>query len=196
MSSPEFFAPERFETEELVLRAYQPEDASAVCDAINSSFEHLRPWMLWAKPDQTVEEAKALCRLLRAKYLLDEDYTVGIWSGDQWVGSTGFHLRHGGRQSLNAEIGMWIRQSAAGNGLGTRALTAMLEWGFTEWGWERLVWRCDTRNIASRRVAQKCGMVHEGVLRKESRDPDGVRRDNDLFSMLREEWLARQLPPS
>ena len=117
---------------------------------------------------------------------------LGVWRDDELLGGTGFHLRHGGRELGTIEVGMWICASAAGAGLGRKVLAALLHWGFTTWGWERIVWMCDTRNAASIRVAEKNGLTREGVFRADRLDGDGTRRDTAVFAILRPEWLARR----
>lgn len=185
-----FVAPEHYQADGFVIRAYKPGDGAPLQRALVESYEHLRVWMIWANPDQTVEECETRCRKFAAEYLLNTNFVLGIWKGDELAGSTGFHLRVGPIESRNAEIGMWIRASQAGKGLGTKALRALLDWGFMEWGWERLVWKCDTRNVASTRVAEKCGMQLEGTLRKDALDPTGCRRDTHLYGILKEDWAA------
>jgi RimJ/RimL family protein N-acetyltransferase len=183
-----FIAPETYSAEGIIIRTYRPGDGAALQVAEVSSYEHLRPWMPWASAERTPEQAEANCRRFYARYLLNEDFILGIWVGGELAGSTGFHMRHGPRELGVAEIGMWIRVSYAGAGLGTRSLRAMLAWGFGEWGWERLVWRCDTRNSASARVAEKNGMRLEGTLRADTLDVQGNRRDTHIYAILREEW--------
>jgi RimJ/RimL family protein N-acetyltransferase len=188
MSSPIFFAPAEHVAGELTLRAYRPGDGPALQRSVVASYEHLRPWMPWARAEQSVEESEALCRTFAGKYLLNEEFTLGIWIGAELVGGTGYHLRQGGFELGNAEIGMWVAAAHAGRGLGTRALSALLEWGFTDWPWQRLVWQCDTRNLASARVAEKGGLRREGTFRSDALAVDGGRRDTYLYAMLREEW--------
>jgi len=192
MATPPFFAPTTYTTDEFTIRTYLPGDGAALQSATVSSYEHLRPWMPWATTEQTLDESEALCRRFYAKYLTNEDYVLGVWLGDKLAGGTGFHLRHGGREQRTVEIGMSIRGSAAGSGLGTRVLAAMLRWGFDAWGWERIVWLCDTRNTASVRVAEKNGLTREGVLRSDQLDVHGARRDTYLYAILRPDWLALQ----
>ena len=139
-----------------------------------------------------MEAAEVRCRRFAARYLLNEDFTLGIWVGDQLAGGTGFHLRGGPIAWRSAEIGMWIRGSYAGQGLGTRALGAMLKWGFEEWGWQRLSWHCDTRNHASASVARKNGLTLEATLRSDALDVEGQRRDTYVFAILRDEWNERR----
>lgn len=185
------FAPERFETSEFVLRSYDVGDGPLVSDAVNSSYDHLRPWMPWAKPDQSVEVSEKLVRQFRARYLLSEDFVIGIFSvdGRQLLGGTGFHLREGPISSGCAEIGMYVRQSEASRGLGTRVLRALIQWGFTEWPWLRLAWRCDQRNVSSARVAEKAGLRLEGVLRGQRAEVGEGRRDTACYAVLKSEWL-------
>jgi len=186
-----FFAPAELRTDGMTIRMYRAGDGAALQAAVVSSYEHLRPWMPWASREQTVEQSEANCRRFAAHYLLNQDFVLGIWFGDELAGGTGYHLRGGPVETGNAEIGMWISGSRAGQGLGTQVLGALLEWGFGEWGWERLEWRCDTRNIASARVAEKNGLTREGTLRSNTFDVAGQRRDTHIYAMLRDEWLRR-----
>jgi RimJ/RimL family protein N-acetyltransferase len=188
------FAPERYEGNGFVLRGYDVGDGALLADAVNESYDHLRPWMPWARPHQSVEESERRARQNRARYLLAEDFTIGIFTTDErrLLGGAGFHLREGPLATQCAEIGMFIRQSEAGRGLGSRALRALLEWGFSEWPWLRLAWRCDRRNVASARVAEKCGLRLEGILRGQHADVGEGRRDTACYALTRSEWLERQ----
>ncbi len=186
-------APDQIDAPDFTIRSYEPGDGALLSPAICESYEHLRTFMEWARPDYSVEEAERFCRTSRAHYLLAENFNLGIFSpaGDRVLGGTGFHLREGPLAFQNAEIGMWIRGDVAGSGLGTQALIALLRWGFTEWPWLRIAWRCDTTNLASARVAEKAGMQREGCLRSDVPVSGGRRRDTYVYSMLRDEWLAR-----
>ncbi|MBN1873242.1 MAG: GNAT family N-acetyltransferase [Anaerolineae bacterium] len=190
MSQSYFFAPERWATSRFIVRCYRPGDGPLLADAVNTSYEHLKSFMVWAQPHTSLEDAEQLVRRWRARYLMNSEFVLGIFSSDErrLLGSSGFHLREEGLENRAAEIGMWIRADAAGQGLGTAVLQAMLHWGFTVWPWERLVWRCNCRNDASRRTAEKGGMMLEGTFRAYERRSDGKRDDFFYFSALREEW--------
>jgi RimJ/RimL family protein N-acetyltransferase len=185
------FAPERYEAEGFVLRSYDVGDGPLLTDAVDESYEHLHPWMPWAAPQQSVEDSERLVRQFRARYLLAEDFVLGIFSPDETrlLGGTGFHLREGPLASGCAELGMFIRAGEANRGLGTRALTAMLRWGFSEWPWLRLSWRCDLDNVASARIAEKCGLLHEGVLRGQQAHVGEGRRDTACYALTKQDWL-------
>lgn len=183
-------APDRIATERFVLRSYEAEDGPLLREATTSSYDHLAPWMPWAVRDQTPREAEQLVRSFRGRYLLAQDFVLGIFApgGEELWGGAGFHLREGGLEVASAEMGMWVRASRAGQGLGTEVLRALLAWGFEEWPWQRLVWRCDAQNHASRRIAEKVGMQAEGVQRSHMLDPRGARRDTASYAALRGEW--------
>ena len=65
----------------------------------------------------------------------------------------------------------------------------MLQWGFSEWPWERLVWRCRDDNGAGQRVAEKPGLSREADVRSNMTDNAGQRHDSVCFAALRDEWV-------
>lgn len=188
-----FAAPESSVGAHFVLRRYMPGDGAALSEAVNSSYEHLKTFMPWATPSQSVEISEKLVRDFSGRWLSSTDFVIGIWTPDdkRLLGGCGFHLREGPIELCNAEIGMWIRADSAHKGLGTDVLKSLLRWGFSDWPWLRLSWRCSGANKASQRVAEKAGMAREGILRSNAVDPDGTRRDTYCYAALRGEWKER-----
>ncbi len=185
-----FTPPDRHDADGFALRCYHAGDGPRLAEACNASYEHLRTFMAWAEPHVEVEECERRALWFEQRWRDREDFVVGIFTNDgtQQLGGSGFHLREGAIETRNAEIGMWVRADRAHGGLGTHILVEMLEWGFESWGWERLTWRCNERNVASHRVAEKAGMVREGVLRGHRLERDGSRGDTICFAALRGEW--------
>jgi RimJ/RimL family protein N-acetyltransferase len=185
-----FFAPDRYVTDEFIVRSYVPGDGPLLAEAVNASYDHLKRFMVWAKPHTEDVEAENTARRFRGEYLLSTNFVLGIFSPDnkRLLGGSGFHLREGELSNRAAEIGMWIRVDAAHKGLGPRVLRAILTWGFSEWPWERLTWRCNEENVASRRTAEKAGMQFEGRFRANVRLPDGTRETTLYFAALKGEW--------
>lgn len=64
-----------------------------------------------------------------------------------------------------AEVGYAAAPWARGQGVMTRALRAVVAWGFTALSLEGVHWRAHVGNDASRRVAEKCGFRLEGTVR-------------------------------
>lgn len=72
-------------------------------------------------------------------------------------------------------------------GLMTEAVTAVMGWGFDEFGLQKVYSRVDAGNNASWRVMEKIGMTLEGTLRSHSVNR-GVRHDYLSYGILRHEW--------
>jgi len=75
--------------------------------------------------------------------------------------------------------------------LATEAFFLAAEYVFDELGYRRLEWKCNAVNEASKRAAQRFGFTPEGVFRKHM-IVKGRNRDTAWFSMLDDEWPARQ----
>ncbi|MBV6457881.1 MAG: hypothetical protein HONBIEJF_01001 [Fimbriimonadaceae bacterium] len=178
--------------EDYLVRAYQEGDGAALFRAVDESREHLRATMPWIDSHDSPEASEAVTRQIMARFLSNQDFGLGIWNQGHLVGGTGFHMRVGDPETANTEVGLWIHASHAGKGLGKKVLRAMLEWGFTEWGWYRIVWKCDSDNLASAAVARSCGLVEEGRFRQDRIKPDGTRIDTLVFAILAHEWRIRR----
>jgi RimJ/RimL family protein N-acetyltransferase len=148
------------------LRCWDPADATALKEAVDSSLDHLRPWMPWAEHEpQTLQEKVDLLRNFRGRFDTDEDYVYGIFSRDEQeaLGGTGLHKRHG---EDAFEIGYWIRESRSGEGLATEASAALTRVAFELCEVDRVEIRVDPANERSRRVARKLGYIEEATLRR------------------------------
>lgn len=187
MRTHSFLAPLRKEADGFVLRSFRPGDGAALAEALDASYEHLRRFMVWALPHEDPIECEARVRQFHARYLLQEDFIVGIFdpSETRVLGGTGFHLREGPLDAGRCEIGMWIRADEAGRGLGRRVLKAMIDWAWEEWRFHRLSWHCSVENEASRKVAEACGLTLEGRLRKALTVPGSEDHDLFVYSIIR-----------
>ncbi|MGA8147013.1 MAG: GNAT family N-acetyltransferase, partial [Gallionellaceae bacterium] len=90
--------PYRIETERLVIRCYETDDAALLKEAIDSSLEHLREWMPWADAEpQTLGEKTELIESFRAVWAAGENFVYGIFSADEsrLLGGSGLHPRVG-----------------------------------------------------------------------------------------------------
>ena len=80
---------------------------------------------------------------------------------------------------------MWIRESQQGLGYGRKALKAMIQWGYSHWHWRRLEWRCDERNVASQKVAEKLGLKLEGTLKSTYKNHHGHWCDHRVYATVK-----------
>jgi len=179
--------PYRIVSERLVIRCWEPQDAPRLKAAIDSSLEHLRPWMPWARAEpQPLSKKSALLRRFRGQFDLGTDFVLGIFdSGERDVlGGTGLHKRRGADA---LEIGYWIRSSHVGRGLATESSAALTRIAFELCDVDRVEIRIDPANEASLPIPRKLGFVEEGILRRRlPPDEDGVPRDVIVFSLFRD----------
>ena len=61
-----------------------------------------------------------------------------------------------------ADVSYLIAPELRGQGLASRAVSALLAWGASELGLLKATIECDVENTASQRVAEKCGFVFVG----------------------------------
>jgi len=87
------------------------------------------------------------------------------------------------RDARTVELGYIVAPAARGRGVATAALGQLTAWTFDALGALRIELRISVANPASRRVAERCGYVLEGVMRSLYVKP-GLREDVELWSRL------------
>ena len=171
-----------------MIRCYSPADAILLKEAVDSSLDHLRPWMPWT-PDEPEELEVIVERLrrFRASFDLGENFVYGIFSPDESrvLGGTGLHARVGDDAF---EIGYWLRADAAGRGLATEISAVLTRVAFEVCGVDRVEIRVEPGNERSLKVPRKLGFVEEATLRRRLPARLGqALRDVVVSSMLVEE---------
>lgn len=180
-------APTLLEGERLIVRPFRDEDAPRVYEAISLSREHLQPWFPWVGFHGSLDDTLDFVRNCQAKYLLRQEFTMGMFAGDgSFLGGLGLHVHDWEVPSF--EIGHWVRVDAEGNGYVLEAVQLVTACAFDELGAKRLHIRCNARNDRSRRVAERAGFVYEGCQRNFERDTSGNLADILHFSMLPDEY--------
>jgi RimJ/RimL family protein N-acetyltransferase len=93
-----------------------------------------------------------------------------------------------------AVLGFVFCRHAWGRGLATEAARRVVDLAFEHFGVWRVWATCAPQNPASRRVLEKVGMRHEGLLRRWIVSPlvSPEPRDSDCLAITRDDWLVRQ----
>ena len=106
---------------------------------------------------------------------------------NQYAGSTSF----GNINDINSriEIGWtWIGNQFQRTGLNRNNKLLMMTYVFETLAVERLEFKSDARNTASRKAMEGIGAQYEGLLRSHTIMSDGFRRGTVYYSILKEEW--------
>jgi RimJ/RimL family protein N-acetyltransferase len=91
-------------------------------------------------------------------------------------------------------LGYWVRTSAAGRGVASKASRLVARFGFEELGLHRIEILAAVSNVASQRVAEKIGAAREGVLRKRLLIR-GEPQDAVMFSLVPEDLQSQSSDP-
>jgi RimJ/RimL family protein N-acetyltransferase len=87
------------------------------------------------------------------------------------------------REEQTVELGYVVAPAARGRGVATEGLRLLTEWAFAELDALRVELWIDVLNAPSKRVAERCGYVREGVLRSVY-FKQGRRHDFEILSRL------------
>ncbi|MBE2241898.1 MAG: GNAT family N-acetyltransferase [Burkholderiaceae bacterium] len=179
--------PASIETARLLMRPPRSGDGAALHEAIVESLPELRRFLAslpWVAEEQTRESAEVFCRNAESNFLARRDLPfllLGRESG-RLVGACGLHRTNW--EVPKTEVGYWVRASESGKGFVTEAVNGLVAFALGVIGAERIEIITDAENLASRRVAERCGFTLEGILRRERRAPQGSLRDTCIYARL------------
>ena len=171
-------------TDEVCIRPYRVEDAPALWEAVIQSRAQLEPWMPWCHANYSIEDARSW---IEEQVDAREQETAFEFliasSAGSYLGGAGLNQIDTANQRAN--VGYWVRSSVTGNGVATRAVRLIRDWAFQNTELVRLEILVAVGNVASHRVAEKCGAIREGVLKRRLM-LHGTARDATMFSITRE----------
>mgnify|MGYP000086871798 FL=1 len=82
----------------------------------------------------------------------------------------------------------WIGKEFQGTGLNTHMKFLMLQYAFETLQFDKVEFRIDERNEASRKAVEKLNATLEGISRKDTLMLDGFKRSTCCYGILKEEW--------
>lgn len=115
-----------------------------------------------------VEAEKDFLRQNTKKRKNNIAYNYAILFNDKVVGGCGIKINQ--HRTFIGEIGYFLDEKYWGKGVTTKAVKILEKIGFEKLGLNRIEILMDPRNIASEKVAIKCGYKKEGTMRKVIKD--------------------------
>lgn len=92
-------------------------------------------------------------------------------------------------EHARAEIGAtWLVADAQRTPINTECKRLLMAHGFENLHFNRIEFKTDSRNTASRAALARIGAMEEGVFRNHMVMPDGSLRHSVWFSVIREDW--------
>ncbi len=149
----------------ITLRLIGPEDTQSVVEAVLESVDEIMPWMTWCTPDYNETRAKTFLSTLPKRWEQGLQFAFAITDliTGRFIGGAG--LNHINYTTRLANLSYWVRTSATGRGIATRAARLVGEFGIQQVGLLRAEIVVAEGNQPSLRVAEKTGAKREGLLR-------------------------------
>jgi RimJ/RimL family protein N-acetyltransferase len=167
----------------VTIRHYEAADAPELLAAVHESLGDLRPWMPWATAAYSIADAEAWVRTTVEGQRVGAMYDFAVVdAAGRYVGGCGLNQIQ--RVNAVANLGYWIRSSAAGCGMAPVAVRLLIAWAFQNTNLNRLEILVGVGNTRSLRVAEKVGAHRDAVLR-ERLILDGRPSDAVLYSVVR-----------
>ena len=156
--------PEEFSTERLLIRIPRPGDGKAVYEAIAASINELKPWLAFARKEQSEEEVEVNVRNAHIAFLKRENLRLHIFHKEtgEFIATSGLHRMDWSIPKF--EIGYWIDSRHSGKGYMTEAVQGITDFAFQELNAKRVEIKCDEKNVKSRAVPERLGFNLEGIL--------------------------------
>jgi len=172
--------PSSLRTDRLTLRMPDDDDDARIeHEMIMASLDHLWPWFSFRADPPTLAERVDLIARHRAASEAGTMATYLVLAGDEPVGKIWIEVK-----GAMATMGWWLKSGATGHGYATEAVRALAAAAFDR-GIERLEAHTDPDNAASRALAERAGFVLETILEDAHDRPDGVRRPECVYVLLR-----------
>ena len=166
----------------VALRPWRPEDVEAGLMLFADPLVQRFSWP--QSRAYTVEDARAYLAAQAEGRLRGEQVELAVTeAGDPDAVLGGAALYDLDRAHARASVGYWLAAHGRGRGVATRAVRLLAAWAFGPLELARLELTCAPDNLASQRVAERCGFVREGLLRSHMAFKGG-RRDTVVYGLL------------
>ncbi len=176
MADQHLTTPEEIRTQRLLLRKPREGDGALVY-ARYATDPEVRRFLLFPPPKGPEDSEAFIARCLQVweegsafPYAI-ERLEDGLFLGMVEIRMEGF----------KADIGYVLARDAWGQGYGSEAARAVVEWALDQAGIYRVAAFCDVENPASARVMEKVGMQYEGLLKRFIIHPNTSSEPRDVL---------------
>lgn len=196
-TTPRRDAPERIDTERLRLEPYRPGDGAWLHVALERDRHHMAASLAGIRDGLGLDltdprDAEIFVRQLGRDWVAGQRFVYAVrerqsseFVGELWVETVDWSVPL-------LEIGYFVLEAHLGKGYATEAARAGVHMLFRDLKAAKVRVTTDAANVASARVAERCGFTLEGRHRNESKRADGSLVDTLHYGMLPDEFDARQ----
>jgi len=131
----------------LQLSQFQMTDAPHVFRCITPAIAKFMPW----EPPSWSEYLARCEKRVQVPEPNQFSFVIRRLDNRECLGMASFE----GADSVSPELGLWLKESAHGQGFGREVVAALIEWGHATLGKESFLYPVAVQNTASRRIAEK-----------------------------------------
>jgi RimJ/RimL family protein N-acetyltransferase len=130
----------------LQLRRFQMMDAEEVFGSITPAIAKFMPW----EPPSWDEYVTRCEKRVQDPEPNNFSFVIRRLDNRECLGMASFE----GADSVSPELGLWLKESAQGQGFGREVVMALVAWGHATLGKQSFIYPVAVQNTASRRIAE------------------------------------------
>jgi ribosomal-protein-serine acetyltransferase len=154
---------------------------------IDANRVHLREWLPFVDKTQSTDSTREFIESSLRQREAETAYDFALMDDRRVCGM--FSLNRIDRANHAGSLGYWLAQDQQYQGIATSACRAVIMFGFSELGLNRLAIAAAVQNSRSRRLAERLGFSYEGTS-QEAEWIDHRYVDHARYAMLHREWSA------
>lgn len=172
-------------SENLQLKILEKRHAEELYNLTNMNRDYLREWLPWVDETLSVEQTREFIQFSLNSFANSNGLNMGIFFKDRIVGCIGLHSIDWDNKKTT--IGFWLSEEHQGNGIITKACTAVINYVFSDLYLNRIEIRAAEQNFKSRAIPEKLLFSNEGIVRQAEWINDHYV-DHVIYGMLKEDW--------
>ncbi len=150
----------------ITLKIKKLSEAPELFALVDKNRSHLGRWLPWVDETKTAQDTESYIKGSLEGLELDIKCDFGFYFDDILVGCGGFNKID--MKNKSGEIGYWISRDRQGKGIVSKSVEAIIEFGKSEFGLNRIVIKVDARNDRSSRIPESLGFQREESKQREN----------------------------
>lgn len=172
--------------DQIEIRLVHPNYMEDHFNIVMKNKEHLGKWLNWAAKYQNIEDSRAYIDKAMEDYSKGKSVKCFIFMDNKLAGAIDLQSI---RQNHKAEIGYWLSEDYTGQGIMSKCVNRILDYGFNFLNLNKIVIRVAAENTKSAAIPQKFDFKQEGILRENS-IINGEKHDSIYFGLLKSEYVG------
>ncbi|WP_194436921.1 GNAT family N-acetyltransferase [Vibrio fluminensis] len=168
--------------DEIQLALIEESFAPIYAEIVSEQLDYLSQWLAWPPYCQTEQDFRLFVGRSLDDYAQGKSLTCAIIFQGNIVGNCSFNnINH---ELKKVQIGYWLSNAQTGKGIMTRVVSKLINLAFTKYDMEKVELSAAVNNKPSRAVAERCGMILEGVISNSEKIGDRIL-DHAIYAIHR-----------